>query len=139
MRYVSVPIQQKKNVSTQLYVTPSKHKQGHAIQANMDVKEIDYFSPKIKLGLVYRVSGFICEPTSSYQQTISNKTSLRFGRATRFDPIQAPEIPHHYFEFASYYELQHRVPREDVRGKMQYPILTGQFFYCQLFSLTNIL
>ena len=63
----------------------------------MNVKEIDYFSPKIKLVSVYRISDFMCEPTNPYQQTISNRTSLRFGRATKFDAIEAPNIPHHYF------------------------------------------
>ena len=53
------------------------HEQGNAIQGNMNVREVDYFSPKIKLGSVYIISDFLCEPTSSYQQTINNKTSLR--------------------------------------------------------------
>ena len=122
-------------MSTQVYVTPSKHKQGYAIQANMDVKEIDYFSPKIKLGLVYRFSEFMCEPTNPYQQTISNKTSLRFGRATKFDPIEAPEIPHHYFEFVSYNQLQYKIPKEDETGRMQYHVLTGYLLLLTFFQI----
>ena len=67
----------------------------------MNVREIDYSSPKIKLGSVYRISEFLCEPTNGYQQTINNKTSLRFGRAIKFDAIDNENIPHHYFDFVS--------------------------------------
>ena len=104
------------------------HGQGNAIQGNMNVREVDYFSPKIKLGSVYRISDFLCEPTSSYQQTINNKTSLRFGRATKFELIDNESIPHHYFEFVSYNHLQYKVAKEDAMGRMQYPILTGDLF-----------
>jgi hypothetical protein len=109
-------------------ITPYAHPQGNAIQANMNVKEIDFFDLKIKLGSVYRISDFMCEPTNSYQQTIDNKTSLRFGKITKFDLITAPHIPCHYFSFVSYNDLQYRVPRVDETGKMQYPILSGETF-----------
>ena len=91
----------------------------------MNIRDIDYFNPKINVGSVYRISEFMCEPTSPYQQTISNQTSLRFGKITKFELTLTTTIPHHYFEFASYNQLQSRVPREDATGKMQYPILTG--------------
>jgi hypothetical protein len=94
----------------------------------MNVKEIDYFDPKIKVGCVYRISEFMCEPTNPYQQTINNRTSLKFGKITKFDAITAPDIPYHYFSFVSYNQLQSRVPKEDETGKIQYPILTGPLF-----------
>ena len=102
--------------------------QGNAIQANMNVKEIDYFDPKIKVGCTYRISEFMCEPTNPYQQTIDNKTSLKFGKITKFDAITVPGIPYHYFNFVSYNQLQSRIPKEDDTGKIQYPILTGPLF-----------
>ena len=92
----------------------------------MNVKEIDYFDPKIKLGSVYRISDFMCQPTDPYQQTIENKTSLRFGKITKFNPITAPDIPHHYFKFVSYNQLQSKIPKEDKTGRTRYPVLTGQ-------------
>ena len=104
----------------------------------MNVKEIDYFSPKIKLGSVYRISDFMCEPNNPYQQTISNRTSLRFGRATKFDAIEAPNIPHHYFQFASYNQLQYRIPTEDAIGRMQYPILIGHLFILKILTFNKI-
>ena len=94
----------------------------------MNVKEINYFDQKIKLGSVYRISNFMCKPTDPYQQTIDNKTSLRFERITKFDPITAPDIPHYYFKFVSYNNLQSKIPRDDGTGKMHYPVLTGQIF-----------
>ena len=100
----------------------------------MNVREIDYFNAKIKLGSVYRISEFLCQPTSPYQQTINNKTSLAFGRATKFDLIEKPDIPHHYFDFVSYNHLQYKVPKEDAMGRMQYPILTGNLFITKFYK-----
>ena len=91
----------------------------------MNVKEIDYFDPKIKLGSVYRISDFMCQPTDPYQQTIENRTSLRFGKITKFNPITTAGIPHHYFKFVSYNQLQSKIPKEDETGKTRYPVLTG--------------
>lgn len=106
-------------------ITPIEHQQANAIQGKMDIRDIDHFNPKIKLGSVYRISEFMCQPTSPYQQTIDNKTSLRFGRVTKFDLMTVTDIPHHYFRFVSYNQLHSRIPKEDATGKMQYPILTG--------------
>lgn len=91
----------------------------------MNVKEIEYFDPKITVGSVYKISDFMCETTNPYQQTIDNPTCLRFGKITKFVSITAPEIPYHYFKFVSYNQLQFKVPRQDASGKMEYPILTG--------------
>ena len=91
----------------------------------MNVKEIDYFDPKIALGRTYRISHFMCKQTSPYQQTIDNPTTLQFGKITRFDSIVAPEIPFHYFRFVAYNQLQYKVPRQGPSGKTEYPMLTG--------------
>ena len=98
--------------------------QGNAIQCNMNIREMNFFDPKIRLGSVYRISDFMCEPTDPYQQTIDNKTSIRFGRITKFEPSTATDIPYHYFNFTSYNQLQSRIPRENAYGQMEYPILT---------------
>ena len=86
---------------------------------------MNFFDPKIRLGSVYRISDFMCEPTDPYQQTIDNKTSIRFGRITKFEPSTATDIPYHYFNFTSYNQLQSRIPRENAYGQMEYPILTN--------------
>nr|GEW05745.1 DNA helicase [Tanacetum cinerariifolium] len=90
----------------------------------IDQEDIDYFDRILQIGFAYRISNFICEPTSSNQQTLENKTSLRFGRFTKFDNIPATTFPCHYFEFTSYNRLESKIPKPDNNNKMQYPVLT---------------
>ncbi|GKC00781.1 DNA helicase, partial [Tanacetum coccineum] len=97
----------------------------NAIQANMALKDVDYFSSKLQIGMVYMISNFICEAASRYQQTLKNKTSLRFGRYTHFDNISPATFLHHYFEFTSNNQLESKIPKPDSNSKMQYPVLTG--------------
>ncbi|GJU55695.1 hypothetical protein Tco_1229409 [Tanacetum coccineum] len=96
---------------------------GNAIQSNMNLKDLDYFNPKLQIGTDYRISNFICEATSNYQQTLKNKTSLRFGKYTTFDTIPAATFPNHYFEFISYNQLESKLPKPDENNNMHYPVL----------------
>nr|GEV25871.1 nucleic acid-binding, OB-fold protein [Tanacetum cinerariifolium] len=100
----------------------------NGIQANMNLKDINYFNRILQIGAAYRISNFICEPTSSYQQTLENKTCLRFGRFTNFDNTPVTTFPYHYFEFTSYNRLESKIPKPDNNNKMQYPILTCNIF-----------
>ena len=117
------------------YITTNNHQQGDAIQGNMNIRDFDHFNPKIKVGSVYRISEFMCEPTNPYQQTIENNTTLRFGKITKFDPIAATGFPHHYFNFVSYNQLQYKIPKEDATGRMQYPVLTGYLLLRTFFQI----
>ncbi|GJV50422.1 nucleic acid-binding, OB-fold protein [Tanacetum coccineum] len=98
---------------------------GDAIQANMDINNIEHFNPRLKLGDAYRISRFICETTSSYHQTLQNKTSLRFGKITNFEILtwQEQQFPNHHFKFVSYNQLGSRVPYRGENSKMVYPVL----------------
>nr|GEY78024.1 DNA helicase [Tanacetum cinerariifolium] len=98
--------------------------EGNAIQANMALKDTDYFDVKLQMGMAYRISNFSCEATSRYQQTLENETSLRFGRYMNFDAISTTTFPHDYFHFTSYNQLESKLPRHDSTGKIQYPALT---------------
>ncbi|GJS44874.1 DNA helicase [Tanacetum coccineum] len=100
-------------------------REGNAIQANMAQKDMDYFDQKLKIHMAYRISNFLCEATSRYQQTLENQTSLRFGKYTKFKTISAMTFPHHYFQFTSYNQLASKLPKLDSNSKMQYPILTA--------------
>nr|GEV88416.1 hypothetical protein [Tanacetum cinerariifolium] len=93
-------------------------------ETRMIVKQIMTKLIEVKLSPALEISNFICEPTSSYQQTLENKTSLRFGRFTKFDNISATSFPYHYFEFTSYNRLESKIPKPDNNNKMQYPVLT---------------
>ncbi|GJS49151.1 DNA helicase [Tanacetum coccineum] len=98
-----------------------------AVQANMDLKNLNQFDQMLKLKTVYRISNFICENTKPYQQTLGNKISLKFGKITSFQvlPGKESEFPEHHFEFISYNQLSSRVPYRDKQdSKMIYPILT---------------
>ncbi|GJR32462.1 nucleic acid-binding, OB-fold protein [Tanacetum coccineum] len=95
-------------------------REGNAIHANMNLKDIDFFNPKLQMGSAYRISNFICKPTRPYQQTLENKTSLGFGKYTTFNNISATTFPNHYFQFTSYNQLESKIPRPDENSKMQY-------------------
>ncbi|GJT40155.1 hypothetical protein Tco_0940020 [Tanacetum coccineum] len=73
-------------------------KENNDIQANMDINNIHDFNQLLKLGMVYRISKFLC---------------------------QEAQFPNNYFEFASHNQLSSRVPYQDENSKMVYPILTG--------------
>nr|GFB54934.1 hypothetical protein [Tanacetum cinerariifolium] len=98
--------------------------EGNAIQANMALKDTDYFDAKLQLGMGYRVSNFSCEATSRYQQTLENGTSLRFGRYMNFFSIPTTKFPLPYIRFTSYNQLESKLPRPDSTEKIQYQALT---------------
>nr|GEW39822.1 nucleic acid-binding, OB-fold protein [Tanacetum cinerariifolium] len=56
---------------------------GTAIQANMDVKDADYFNQLLQNHKVYRISGFSCEQTCHWERTLQNPTSLIFGSKSK--------------------------------------------------------
>ncbi|GJR17791.1 hypothetical protein Tco_0966318 [Tanacetum coccineum] len=56
----------------------------------------------------YAISSY--EPTSSWQQPLENKTSLRFGRYTKFEAISAVDLLKHFFDFVSYNKLDVEIP-----------------------------
>ncbi|PWA86557.1 nucleic acid-binding, OB-fold protein [Artemisia annua] len=92
-------------------------RQGDAIQANMEVSEKKQFTTYLIPGRTYRISGFTCAPTSNWQQTLENRTSLSFTRFTKFDAIPPMGFPNHYFRFISYNRLPYRVvdPEDKTR------------------------
>ncbi|GJY33605.1 DNA helicase [Tanacetum coccineum] len=57
-------------------------REGKAIQANMALKDTDYFDAKIEMRKDYQISNFSCEATNRFQQTLENETSIRFGKYT---------------------------------------------------------
>ncbi|GJX61955.1 hypothetical protein Tco_0294855, partial [Tanacetum coccineum] len=59
-------------------ITKNYIKQGTPIQANMDVKDADYFDQLLQHRKAYRISGFSCEQTGLWERTLDNPTSLIF-------------------------------------------------------------
>ncbi|PWA90990.1 helitron helicase-like domain-containing protein [Artemisia annua] len=82
-------------------------KQGNAIQANIDLKDAQKYEA-IEQGLAYRINGFGCQNTESWEQTLDSKYTLLFGRFTSLTVISDDDFPEHYFKFALYNEVCHR-------------------------------
>ncbi|GJU30806.1 peroxiredoxin-2E, chloroplastic [Tanacetum coccineum] len=51
---------------------------GNVIQDNMNVSDIEHFSQILEIGSAYRICDFTYGATSPCQQTLKNKTSLKF-------------------------------------------------------------
>ncbi|GJV80974.1 nucleic acid-binding, OB-fold protein [Tanacetum coccineum] len=95
-------------------------KQNNAIQANMDINNIDYFNPLFKPRTVYKFSNFICEITKPYHQTLENKVSLKFRKITRFNILmrKESEFLEYHCEFIAYNQLASKVRYRDENSKM---------------------
>nr|GEZ22480.1 hypothetical protein [Tanacetum cinerariifolium] len=81
-------------------------KEGNAIQANMDLKDTDYFDQLLHLNNAYRISRFWCTKTKKWKRTLDNKTTLNFGKYTSIKPIANDPFLEHYFKFIAYNEVQ---------------------------------
>ncbi|GJT22707.1 hypothetical protein Tco_0892644 [Tanacetum coccineum] len=73
-------------------------KENNAVQANMDLNNLDYFDSLLKPRTAYRISNFIWKES---------------------------EFAEHHFKFTTYNQLQSKVPYRDEDSKLIYPILTG--------------
>ncbi|GJU98398.1 DNA helicase [Tanacetum coccineum] len=51
-------------------------REGNAIQANMTLKDIDYFNLKLQIGMAYRISNFICKLLKTKQACDSVNTQV---------------------------------------------------------------
>nr|GEW84924.1 hypothetical protein [Tanacetum cinerariifolium] len=71
--------------------------QGNAIQANMNLKDTEYFYQLLQLNNAYRISRFICTATKLWDRTLPNPTTLLFGRYTNIILISNANFPYHYF------------------------------------------
>ncbi|GKB03653.1 DNA helicase [Tanacetum coccineum] len=105
-----------KNVRTQVasnFCAILLDKEGNAIQANMDLRDTDYFNDLLQLNNAYRISQFKCTTTKIWDHTLPNNTTLIFGRYTSIIPISNTDFPEHYFNFIAYNEVNQRA---DMNG-----------------------
>ncbi|GJZ10583.1 hypothetical protein Tco_0545342, partial [Tanacetum coccineum] len=58
-------------------------REGGAIQANMNVRDLSYFDTMLEKDKAYRISNLRCEATKKFNQTLDNVTSLSFGNYIR--------------------------------------------------------
>ncbi|GJV52664.1 DNA helicase [Tanacetum coccineum] len=100
-----------KNVITQEasnYCAILLDKKGNAIQANMDLKDRDYFNDLLQLNNAYRISRFKCIQTKIWDRTLPNDTTLVLGKYTSIIPISNTDFPEHHFNFVAYNEVDRR-------------------------------
>ncbi|GJY08663.1 nucleic acid-binding, OB-fold protein, partial [Tanacetum coccineum] len=107
-------------------------RQGTPIQANMDAQDTNYFDHLLQLHSAYRITGFSCEQTASWERTLDNPTSLTFGKFITVQEIPNDNFPEHYFNFISYNELPTKL---NVRN----PVLTDYIGRVQAVSRLDTL
>nr|GEX07660.1 hypothetical protein [Tanacetum cinerariifolium] len=81
-----------------------RHSNGTTLQANMEIKDAEYFDQLLQLHKAYHFSGFSCEKTDPWERILPTQTSLMFGKFLQLQEI--PDgFPEHYFNFATYNEV----------------------------------
>nr|GEU34725.1 hypothetical protein [Tanacetum cinerariifolium] len=100
-----------KNVKTQVasnFCAMLLDTKGNAIQANMDLRDTNYFNQQLQLNNAYIISRFMCTTTKIWDRTLPNNTTLLFRRYTSIIPISNTNFPEHYFNFIAYNEVSAR-------------------------------
>nr|GFB02834.1 hypothetical protein [Tanacetum cinerariifolium] len=85
------------------------HSQGTPVQANIVLRDAEYFDQLLQLKKAYRFTGFSCEPTDSWERTLPTKITLIFGKYLQAEEIATTDFLEHYFNFAAYNELSDRL------------------------------
>lgn len=88
-------------------------REGNAIQANVEVRDIRQFETSMEINSCYRIHRFGSKTTDTWQRTLQNDTTLLFGRYTQVTPMPDDGFPNHYFRFAAYNELGPRADNRD--------------------------
>ncbi|KAI3728035.1 hypothetical protein L6452_16662 [Arctium lappa] len=89
-------------------------KQGNPIQAYANSNDKSHFQTPIKVGSCYRVTNFICEKSRTYMVIVPHKTSIRVGKAARFEEIPDTGFPLHYFNFSPYDQLSNKTNKHEI-------------------------
>nr|GEX69255.1 hypothetical protein [Tanacetum cinerariifolium] len=92
-------------------------RQGTPMQANIGLRDAEYFDQLLQLKKAYLFTGFSCEPTDSWERTLPTEITLIFGRYLQAKEIATTDFPEYYFKFAAYNELSDQLAAKN-------PILT---------------
>ncbi|KAI3678193.1 hypothetical protein L6452_37477 [Arctium lappa] len=87
---------------------------GNPIQAYANSNDKSHFQTPIKVGSCYRVTNFICEKSRTYMVIVPHKTSIRVGKAARFEEILDTDFPLHYFNFSPYDHLSNKTNKHEI-------------------------
>ncbi|KAD6454133.1 hypothetical protein E3N88_08839 [Mikania micrantha] len=75
-------------------------------RAYIDIKK--YFEAIIQVKSCYTVTKYVVENTS-YMPMLKHEASLKIGKKAQFEPLSDDSIPHYFFQFASYDDLDDRM------------------------------
>ncbi|KAD2804313.1 hypothetical protein E3N88_37690 [Mikania micrantha] len=82
---------------------------GDGIEATADIDLKDDYEPDIEVHSCYKVTKYIVVDNKSYNPTLKHQASLKIGKKTYFEPFSDKDIPYHFFQFASYDDLDERM------------------------------
>lgn len=91
----------------------------------MDPANWPFFDRILEYEKAYRITGFFCEPTDPYYQTLRNNITLRLGKITTFELLSGKEkeFPQHHFEFVDHSQLHTRLPPKKPDSKATHQML----------------
>ncbi|KAL8191854.1 hypothetical protein R6Q57_028585 [Mikania cordata] len=83
--------------------------QGDGIEARAEIDMKKYFEAIIQVKSCYTVTKYVVVENTSYMPVLKHETSLKIGKKAQFEPLSDDSIPHYFFQFASYDELDDRM------------------------------
>ncbi|KAD1722747.1 hypothetical protein E3N88_42389 [Mikania micrantha] len=93
---------------------------GDAIEATADIDLKDDYEPDIEVHSCYKVTKYIVADNKSYNLALKHQASLKIGKKTYFEPFSNKDIPYHFFQFASYDDLDERMkPPKQLTGVVE--------------------
>ncbi|KAD6794516.1 hypothetical protein E3N88_05412 [Mikania micrantha] len=82
---------------------------GDGIEARADIDMKKYFEAIIQVKSCYTVTKYVVVENTSYMPVLKHEASLKIGKKAQFEPLSDDSIPHYFFQFASYDELDDRM------------------------------
>ncbi|KAL8250324.1 hypothetical protein R6Q59_034017 [Mikania micrantha] len=89
------------------YLFVDKH--GDGIEATADIDQKKYFESIIEVQSCYTVSKYVVIGNRNFMPVLKHEASLKLGKKAIFEPLSTGDIPNHFFQFASYDELDNRM------------------------------
>ncbi|KAL8266446.1 hypothetical protein R6Q59_003790 [Mikania micrantha] len=90
---------------------------GDGIEAREDIDMKKYFEAIIQVKSCYTVTKYVVVENTSYMPMLKHEASLKIGKKAQFEPLSDDIIPHYFFQFASYDELDDRMkPPKQLTG-----------------------
>ncbi|KAL8196261.1 hypothetical protein R6Q57_025261 [Mikania cordata] len=83
--------------------------QGDGIDVTADIDQKDYFESIIEVQSCYTVSKYVVIGNRSFMPVLQHEASLKIGKKAIFEPLSTNNISDHFFQFASYDELDSRM------------------------------